>query len=352
VIPFKTSYGFVRSWFLPCDKPFKLSLSLTDRCNSRCLHCGIWKGGSKNDLPLQAIGEIFRQYPHFTWIDISGGEIFLRQDLLEVVGAIVQNTRRLEYLHFPTNALCENTLAQILKIRRMFGGKLVITVSIDGPAVMNDRVRGVPGSFMKAVRLLKDLSGAKLPDTSVYAGMTLFAENAASVPETFRALTEAVPGFREKRLHVNFAHAASYYHNRESLRPFPGGYRDIAFLARQSGISPFALIEKSFRKLYQAYRNSGKCPLPCRSGEVSLFIDNAAVLRPCTMWDMEGVPLAAHGYGIRKALSTPEFTRLVSIIRKAGCTHCFTACEAYQTMLSSPLRTLSRLIRSNPEPRA
>jgi len=342
--PVKTSLNFVESWVRPCRLPFKLTLSLTGRCNSRCLHCGIWKSGDKTDLPLPAVREIFRQYPHFSWIDITGGEIFLREDLLEVIEIIIRNSRRLEYLHFPTNALCKNTLDRILEIRRMFRGKLVITISVDGDPKTNDRVRGIEGSFMKAAGLLRSLFEAGLPQTSVYAGMTLFAENAHALPDTFRALYETVPGFREKHLHVNFAHAASYYSNRNDLKPFAGGYDDIAFLAEKSGLSPFALLEKAFRKLHGIYRATGKCPLPCRSGEVSLYIDNSGRLHPCTMWDIEGLPLETFGYDIKRAIVSPEFLRLLSIIHEAGCTHCFTACEAYQTMLSSPVKTLGRIM--------
>jgi Fe-coproporphyrin III synthase len=351
VLPLNTASHFLKSWVRPSPVPFKLTLTITERCNGRCLHCGIWKHGTKQDLPLSAVRDIFRQYPHFSWIDLSGGEIFLRSDLLEVIEAIAANTRKLEYLHFPTNALCKNTLDQILEIRRLFKGKLVITVSVDGDQKVNDRVRGIEGSFIKAAGLLRSLFAAELRETSIYAGLTLFAENAHVVPDAFRALAETVPGFQEKHLHVNFAHSASYYKNQNELRPFQGGYDDIALLARQSGISPFALLEKAFRKLHKIYQATGKCPLPCRSGEVSLFIDNSACLRPCAMWDVEGLPLEAFGCDIKRAISSPEFLRSLSVIRNAGCTHCFTACEAYQTMLSSPVKTLGRLILKSEPPR-
>ncbi len=339
-MPVRTSLNFIKSWNTRCKRPFKLTLSLTDKCNSRCLHCGIWKQGSKIDLPLNIIENLFASYPYFTWIDLTGGEIFMRQDLIEAISIIINKTRKLEYLHFPTNALCVDTFEKILAIRKIFKGRLVITVSVDGTEAVHDHVRGVKGGFNKAIELINKLKAASFPATDVYAGMTLFSENAGNVIETESALSKTIYKFRTKDLHVNFAHVSNYYKNIDDFRPMPGKHSAIQTLEKRGGYGLFALLEKGFRRLYEQYETTGKCPIPCRSGEVSLYIDYSANMKVCTMWDINGVSLEKYGFDINKAIDSPEFKKLLEAVKNNGCVQCFTPCEAYQTILSSPLKSL------------
>ena len=46
---------------------------------------------------------IVRENPNITWADLTGGEIFLRPDIDEILEAVVTGWRRLAILHFPTN---------------------------------------------------------------------------------------------------------------------------------------------------------------------------------------------------------------------------------------------------------
>lgn len=346
MIPVRTAANFLRAWMFRAPLPFKLTLSLTGRCNGRCGHCAVWKQASAQDLPLEAVQRIFGAYPHFTWIDLTGGEIFLREDLPAVVQTITERSPRLEFLHFPTNALCEGTFDRIREIRGLFRGRLVVSVSIDGDEPGNDKIRGVPGGFRKAVELLGRLLHEALPRTSVYAGMTLYAANANEVERTFAAIRDRIPGFHPGLFHFNFAHAAGFYRNREVFRPFAGDFSAVDFIHRGGGYSLFAILEKAYRRLYGSYRRTGRTPVPCRSGEVSVYIDSLGRLHPCAMWDGEGVGLGDFGFDLRSALYSPRFQTLLRGVRDARCTHCFTPCEAYQTILSSPVKTASRLFSS------
>ena len=81
-------------------------------------------------------------------MDLTGGEIFLRPDIDEILDAVVTGWRRLALLHFPTNGfLTDRIVASAQRIASHGPGQTVITVSVDGNEELNDDIRGIKGGF-------------------------------------------------------------------------------------------------------------------------------------------------------------------------------------------------------------
>lgn len=341
MIPYKTSINFLNSWAGAAKYPFKLTFSVTQNCNQRCKHCRVWEKKPEPEITLPEIRQVFEQYPHFSWIDLTGGEIFLRKDLEEIVTIISENSRRLEYLHFPTNGTVPETFERIREIRRIFNGNLVMTVSIDGDKPLHDKIRGREGSWEKAAELLEKLIGEKLRNTRVYAGMTLFKENEKAVGRTRTALETTVSGFKKEMLHINYAHESVFYNNMGT--GVTAGYLKPPVL---NGYSLFSFLDRSFNRYYSDYLKSGMCPVPCRSGEVSLHISAAGRLYPCTMWDIPGFPLKENDYSIHQILDSDNYKKRIEEIHSQQCDHCWTPCEAYQSILADIIRSEKRKVKS------
>ena len=83
--------------------PLKLNLCLTYWCQYRCKTCNIWRRKPADELTTEELRALVRENPNVNWVDLTGGEIFLRPDIDEVFEAIVTGWRRLAILHFPTN---------------------------------------------------------------------------------------------------------------------------------------------------------------------------------------------------------------------------------------------------------
>ena len=70
------------------------NFAVTYRCDSRCKNCYIWRmpAPDRGELSLGKIRDIFEVNEGFLYgvrsIQITGGEPFLRRDLLEVITAI------------------------------------------------------------------------------------------------------------------------------------------------------------------------------------------------------------------------------------------------------------------------
>ena len=96
--------------------------------------------------------------------------------------------------------------------------RLVVSISLDGPPQLHDRIRGEQGSFERAV-----LSFARLRDLGVasYFGMTLSPHNQDRLHETFAALQERIPALRWRDLHHNFIHTSGHYFGNEKMDRLP-----------------------------------------------------------------------------------------------------------------------------------
>ncbi len=318
------------------ESPYKLTFALTYRCNFRCLACRTWAHPSTDELTLGEIGSLFERNPFFSWIDLTGGEITLREDLAEIIRAIAARSRRLLLLHFPTNGYLVERVLEAARTARSTGvPRFIVTVSLDGPPALHDRLRGVPGSFGRGLetfaRLRKD-AGAE-----AYLGMTLHAENYRAVGETLAAVKRELPWAAASDLHFNLAHRSFFYHNLDEAAPSVGMPQDLlSSLPRIGGAwRPEKFLERRYLSLARAYLRTGKCPLPCLSLSASCFIDPSGTVYPCAGYDRPLGDLRGEGFSLGRLWSSPEVGALQGEIHSGRCPQCWTPCEAYQTILGN-----------------
>lgn len=74
-------------------KPHAVSFEITRRCIAKCIMCNIWKTSREvADLPIEDWIHLFSS-PFFSdlrELDVTGGEPYLRQDLLEFIERVSQ----------------------------------------------------------------------------------------------------------------------------------------------------------------------------------------------------------------------------------------------------------------------
>src|SRR5581483_7169959 len=88
------------------DFPQWLIFFVTARCNARCSMCSYWEeieqATQEHELTLDEIRRVARSLPKITYLSLSGGEPYLREDLVEIVQAIV-DTADPVFVSIPTN---------------------------------------------------------------------------------------------------------------------------------------------------------------------------------------------------------------------------------------------------------
>ena len=121
----------IKSNFVSLKRPYKLNFAITYHCNSRCLTCNIWQMKPKDELTLEEIRAFARNNNYFKWIEITGGEPFLRTDIVDIVKTFKEYSNSLYIVTIPTNSLADHNVI-IEKIKAMLSigiPRLAITVS-------------------------------------------------------------------------------------------------------------------------------------------------------------------------------------------------------------------------------
>ena len=136
--------------------PLHLTLFVTRRCNARCPFCFYLEknehAAESAELSLDEIRHISSSMKSLLWVAFSGGEVFLRQDIVEISKAFYENNRP-SILLYPTNGLMPELIRERIEqiLKDCPKSTVTVKVSIDGIGEKHDSLRGVPQSFNKVI---------------------------------------------------------------------------------------------------------------------------------------------------------------------------------------------------------
>ena len=134
-----------------------ISWEATRRCNLRCVHCGSpsEEVNLKDELSTDEIVAAFEEIAHdfdmsrFRHINITGGEPFVRKDLLDVLHAI-SKWPFYRNIDIQTNGVFISDNPGVLDDLKQYG-VTGLGISIDGIEESHDSFRGISGCWKKAV---------------------------------------------------------------------------------------------------------------------------------------------------------------------------------------------------------
>jgi len=324
--------------------PFKLTFATTFWCNYRCKTCNIWKMKPRDELTLDEIRRFFDQSSRFLWVDLTGGEVWLRKDFVDICETVVSRCKNLLLLHFPTNGyLTDKIVAGTREIVRMRAEKLIITVSTDGDEAMNDDIRGIEGGWQRQIETFRRLR--EIPGVHVVLGMTLSGANVDHFPQAFAAAKAEIPDLEYEDFHVNVVHESGHYLGNDDLGLRQGvSAEDLARATEQYAQlrgfpkHPVAYLERAYLTRVRRYLETGETPMRCHAMRSSCFVDSWGNVFPCTIYDRKVGSLRDVDYDLGRLWNTPDATELQQEIWESNCPNCWTPCEAYQSILGNVLR--------------
>ncbi len=322
--------------------PAKLTYAATWRCNLRCAFCRVWEK-SGPELSLVEARRFFTRSPGLRWLDVTGGEVFLREDAVDLFAAALAANPGLVLLHFPTNGfLPDRTVQAVREILRMRPPRLLATVSVDGPRGLHDRLRGKVGSFDAAVETFRRLR--ELPGCEVLFGMTLSPANCDQVPSTIAALAREVPGTGPGDLHLNLVHRAPHYYG-DTVSAGEDVLPTVLRRARNAlPLRPRASLwaERAYLVHAESYLENGRRspPLPCVALAATCFVAPDGMVYPCVGWDRPLGNLSEHGFSLAALWSSPQAREARRGIAAGSCPGCWTPCEAVPALAARWWRAL------------
>lgn len=307
--------------------PYKLTLILNGNCPTRCSFCSIWKTPSPDELTVEEWDKVFASAPDTVWANLSGGEIFLRPDLPDIVDALTERMPRLALVDFPTTGYYPDRVLETCERLANAGvAKIAVTVSLDGPPALHDRLRGREGAHAKAYEAIRALRDARLPRVSAFFGMTLLPENCEAIDETIAAASEAIPGVGAADFHFNLGmESAHYYRNTGAQTAPPKTIRKSIERLKRGGFDPVSILERAYQKRIRSYLKTGRSPVPCAALRASAFVDAQGVVYPCSIYDRPLGRLRDSGYSLGAILRSRESYEARRVVIEDTCPGCWTS---------------------------
>ena len=169
-------------------KPRWIVYMVTDRCNSRCVHCNIWrKEPTRDPLTPKEVEQVFSDdlFRDVKYVLCTGGEPAVRNDLEDIILSIHKALPEAT-IQLSTNGLLPDRVIEVAKAAVKHDISLDIGVSLDGLGEEHDKIRGVKGNFEKADRLIHEMVELRKGNKSklhIAAGIVLSDLTLDSLPK-------------------------------------------------------------------------------------------------------------------------------------------------------------------------
>jgi MoaA/NifB/PqqE/SkfB family radical SAM enzyme len=341
LLPVLPSYWAFRVLGRPGALPLNFTLSLLYACNSRCLTCNVYERKVKifsveeYDRFLATVGRV----PY--WFTLSGGEPFLRKDIVEIVKVVYERCRP-KIINIPHNGTFPDTTAG--KVERMARdcpeSEIIINVSLDEVGHRHDEIRKTRDNFELATRTFESLKALDAPNLTVGIHTVISRYNVERFPEIYRGLMAMGPD----------SYITEIAEERDELQtlgtgitPTAGQYgRAIEFLlsqVRQRRYDGVARVTQSFRleyyKLARAAVERREQTTPCYAGWASCQISPDGEVWPCCVRGESAGSLREHDYDFPAVWFGGRMDEIRRSIRNRECA-CPLANASYTNILLSP----------------
>ncbi len=248
--------------------PTDVSIITTYQCQMRCKMCDIWQ--HPTDSAREITAKDLEFLPNFKFINVTGGEPFLRKDLHEIIDVCFKKSERVV---ISTSGYHVDRIVKLAEAYPNIG----IRVSIEGLSQTNDHLRGRESGFDRGLKTLFSLKRMGIKDIGF--GITVSNNNSQDMLWLYELA---------KSMGLEFATAAfhnSYYFHKD----------DNAITNKEQVKADFAeLIERLLKdnhpkSWFRAFFNLGLINyidgnprmLPCEAGTVNFFIDPYGEVYPC-----------------------------------------------------------------------
>jgi radical SAM protein with 4Fe4S-binding SPASM domain len=235
--------------------------------------CNIWK--EKNPVDLEP--SVLKKLPgYLKEVGFSGGEPFLRNDLPEII-EVVNQTCNFPKIAISTNgSLTDKIIDQMSKIKNI-AKQIVMTISIDGIGKIHDEIRGIPGTYDRAIDTIQKLKRMGIEDLRIE-----YVAQDKNIDEFGKVYLLA------KELGVEFTWTIA-----QNLTAFRATHHNFLSTQRLKEEINKIMVEelRSFhpRKVFRNYFTygmyqylcTGRRLLPCNAGTTYFFISPTGELCPC-----------------------------------------------------------------------
>lgn len=332
--------------------PIHLTLFLTRRCNSRCPFCfylsddEITKGATE-ELSLEEITKISSSMGNLLWLALSGGEIFLRKDIFEIVKTFYDNNKP-SIILMPTNGLLPEVIREKVEEVLKYCTNSVVTVklSLDGPEPVQDAIRGVKGSFKKTMETYKAIGNLldKYPNFELGINSVFCSMNQDHLDDVIELVgkmdnikTHTVSLIRGEVSDGTLKEVDTEKYKKIVKKLEENQKNRIAKLYRFKGAKLKAAQDLLQRRLIHQTVTEDKQIIPCYAGKLDVVVTESGDIYPCELFTpaMKLGNVRKDGYDIKKVLKTDQAQKVIRSIKDNRC-YCTHECNFMMNILFNP----------------
>ncbi len=342
-------YRLARNGLANVGMPLVVTFSVTNRCNSRCKTCNIWKNPvhPAEELKLDEIEKIFKSIGKLYFLNLSGGEPFLRTDIVDII-RLSQRYMTPNLVHIPSNGLLTDTIEKRVKeILESISSKTYLTIkfSLDGIGDAHDEVRGVKGNFAKMTETYSRLSKLKEQYPNFHLGFNTITskfnlDKLDNIAEYARSLNpdSYVTEVAENRAELfnvpdDITPDAETYKNlilqfRESTKQNLKSRRSISKYTEASRLVYYDYVVKILGEKRQV--------LPCYAGLSNAHLNPYGEVWPCCIlaYSQSLGNVREYDCNFKKLWNSDKAKAVRQYIKNGNC-HCPMANQSYSNMLCS-----------------
>jgi MoaA/NifB/PqqE/SkfB family radical SAM enzyme len=331
-------YQLFRSVGWPHLLPINFTVGLTYRCNSQCKTCNIWRRKSSDELSVGEFDEVFQKISEAYWFTLSGGEPFLRNDIVEICQSVHDNCKP-SIINIPTNGLLYDVIPGRVKeiLEVCPDTQIVVNVSMDGVEELHNEIRGVKGNFERAIKTYEALRSLNSENFELGIHTVISAFNVHKIPQIYEHLKELKPDsyiteIAEERVELgtvgekitpsleDYSKAINYLSERMKKEEWKG----LSKLTMSFRLEYYKLVKRTLKEKRQV--------ILCYAGFASAQIAPDGDVWTCCIRAEPLGNLRAAGYDFRKIWFGEKAEALRKSI-KAGECYCPLANASYTNML-------------------
>jgi len=322
-------------------RPIHLTFFVTRRCNAKCPFCFYLQEqrphtGDAPELSLKEIGDLAPSMGNLLWLAFSGGEVYLRDDIVDISKVFYKHNRPAVIL-FSTNGLAPGMIRDKTEeiLKSCNESTVVVKLSLDDIGAGHDALRGVSGSFEKVMRsydLLAELTD-KYPNFELGINTVFCAANQDRIDNVFdfvrgldRVRTHTLSMIRG---HINDKSLKEVDLNkyRKAIEAIESDVRDI----RKSRYRFFGARFKSAqdilqRRIIHRIMLEQQHMIPCYAGRLNLVLTETGDVYPCETFSKLVGNIRDYGYDMRELTHSP---RAMTVQKQIHDSRCYCSHECY-----------------------
>jgi radical SAM protein with 4Fe4S-binding SPASM domain len=330
--------------------PIQLTFFLTKRCNARCPFCFYLSEKEsaeekRSELSLAEIEKVSSSMGRLLWLAFSGGEIFLRDDLVEITKVFYRKNRPAIIL-FPTNGLLTDVIREKVEavLRYCKKSRIVVKLSFDGLEDLHDSMRGVKGGFQRTMRTYTQLGEllAGYPNFELGINTVFCKKNQNHMDE----LIEFVSGLENIRTHTvslirgevsdEALKAIDTEKYRKTINKMASNLKKgISKTYAFRGARIKAAQDIMQRHLIHETMIQKRRLIPCYAGRLNLVLTETGDVYPCESFSGKMGNVRAFEYDMNSLLKTERARRTIQSVAENGC-YCTHECYFMTNILFNP----------------